>query len=137
MRKIFAVILAVTAAAALYGQNKTSYFVRNSTQSHNFNAAFVPEQGYVGFPLLSNIDLGLATNLGLSNFLYNMPDGSTGLFLNEAVSSEEFLSGLRKNNPVNLGFSYSLINAGWFTGKSSFWTLDFGIDVFVDDDALL
>lgn len=134
MRKIFAVILAVTAAAALYGQNKTSYFVRNSTQSHNFNAAFVPEQGYVGFPLLSNIDLGLATNLGLSNFLYNMPDGSTGLFLNEAVSSEEFLSGLRKNNPVNLGFSYSLINAGWFTGKSSFWTLDFGIDVNVDAD---
>ena len=129
---IFTAVLLSSAFLSLAGQNRTSYFVRNSTQSHNMNAAFVPEQGYVGFPFLSNIDFDLNSNLGPSDFLYNLQDGTTGLFLNKEIPSEVFLGNLVKNNFVNMGLSYSLINAGWFTGKHSFWSVDMGLDVDMD-----
>lgn len=133
MRKtIILAFMILTTAFSMAGQNRTSYFVPNSTQSHNLNPSFVPEQGYVGFPVLSNIDIDLRSNLGLSNFFYGLPDGSMGLFLNSAVSSEEFLGNLRNYNSLDLGLSYSLINAGWFTGKHSFWTVDVGVDANVD-----
>lgn len=127
MRKIIiSAILILVSAVSVYSQSRTSYFVRNSTQNHNFNAAFVPDQGYIGVPILSNFDLQTSSNLGALSILYPLEGGQTGLFLNSQVSSEEFLSKLRKNNYLDATFSYDIINAGWFTGKDSFWTIAIG-----------
>lgn len=127
MRKIIiSAILILLSAVSVYSQSRTSYFVRNSTQNHNFNAAFVPDQGYIGVPILSNFDLQTSSNLGALSILYPLEGGQTGLFLNSQVSSEEFLSKLRKNNYLDATFSYDVINAGWFTGKDSFWTIAIG-----------
>lgn len=127
MRKIIiSAILILLSAVSVYSQSRTSYFVRNSTQNHNFNAAFVPDQGYIGVPILSNFDLQTSSNLGVLSILYPLEGGQTGLFLNSQVSSDEFLSKLRKNNYLDATFSYDVINAGWFTGKDSFWTIAIG-----------
>lgn len=127
MRKIIiSAILILLSVVSVYSQSRTSYFVRNSTQNHNFNAAFVPDQGYIGVPILSNFDLQTSSNLGALSILYPLEGGQTCLFLNSQVSSEEFLSKLRKNNYLDATFSYDVINAGWFTGKDSFWTIAIG-----------
>ena len=122
----------MSAAVLANSQTRTSYFVRNSTQSHNFNAAFVPDQGYVGFPLLSGFDINMGSNLGTKAILYPLDNGKTGLFLNNQVSSEQFLQNIRKNNYLDMHFGYELINAGWFTGKDSFWTLSIGAKADVE-----
>lgn len=131
-KTIISAVLILAAAVSVSAQSRTSYFVRNSTQSHNFNAAFVPDQGYVGFPILTNIDLQVASNLGAKSIFYPLEGGNTGLFLNDQVSTEDFLSTIRKNNYLDMDFGYELINAGWFTGKDSFWTLSFGAKVNVE-----
>ena len=113
-------------------QSRTSYFVRNSTQNHEFNAAFAPDQGYVGFPLLSGVDLNLGSSLGVSNFLFPLSNGKTGLFLNSEVSADEFLSGIRNSNALGVNFRYKILDAGWYTWKDSFWTLSFDVRADVD-----
>ena len=133
MKKIIIpALLLLSATVSAYSQSRTSYFVRNSTQSHNFNAAFVPDQGYVGMPLLNGFDIQLGSNFGTSTFLYPLSNGKTGLFLNEEVSSEAFMSRLRNNNYLDFNFGYDVIDFGWFTGKDSFWTVSLGVDVNVD-----
>lgn len=131
-RFVISAILLMSAAVLANSQTRTSYFVRNSTQSHNFNAAFVPDQGYVGFPLLSGFDINMGSNLGTKAILYPLDNGKTGLFLNNQVSSEQFLQNIRKNNYLDMHFGYELINAGWFTGKDSFWTLSIGAKADVE-----
>lgn len=133
MKKILSVISFLTLGAILLSaQSRTSYFVRNSTQNHYMNAAFVPDQGYVGVPFLNGFDIQLGGNFGPSTFLYPLSNGKTGLFLNEEVSSEAFLAGPRNNTSLDLNFGYNVVDAGWFTGKDSFWTISLGMDVNVD-----
>ena len=135
MKKI-GLLLGIISISALtfnaLAQSRTSYFVRNSTQNHEFNAAFAPDQGYMGFPLLGGIDLTLGSNLGVSNFLYPLSNGKTGLFLNNEVSAEEFLSGIRNSNALGVNFKYKILDAGWYTWKDSFWTLSFDVRADVD-----
>ena len=133
MKKILSVISFLSLGAVLLSvQVRTSYFVRKSTQNHYMNAAFVPDQGYVGVPFLNGFDIQLGGNFGPSTFLYPLSNGKTGLFLNEEVSSEAFLAGLRNNTSLDLNFGYNVVDAGWFTGKDSFWTISLGMDVNVD-----
>ena len=133
MKKILSVISFLTLCAVLLSaQSRTSYFVRNSTQNHYMNAAFVPDQGYIGVPFLNSLDIQLGSNFGPSTFLYPLSNGKTGLFLNQEVSSETFLSGLRNTSSLDLNFGYNVVDAGWFTGKDSFWTISLGLDVNVD-----
>ena len=135
MKKIV-VLLGMIAVSALtsgaMAQSRTSYFVRNSTQNHEFNAAFAPDQGYVGFPLLSGVDLNLGSSLGVSNFLFPLSNGKTGLFLNSEVSADEFLSGIRNSNALGVNFKYKIIDAGWYMWKDSFWTLSLDLRADVD-----
>ncbi|HIZ85840.1 MAG TPA: hypothetical protein IAC04_05065 [Candidatus Coprenecus stercoravium] len=128
---ILSVSLLFTALTA-GAQSLTGYFVRNSTFNHEFNAAFAPDQGYVGFPFLSGVNLQVGSNLTPSKLMYPLSDGSTGLFLNHEVSADQFLSGIRKNNYLGTNINYKLIDAGWYTWKDSFWTLSFGVKADVD-----
>lgn len=133
MKKILLTISVLVLAAAVLGaQSRTSYFVRNSTQSHYLNPAFVPDQGYIGVPLLNGFDIQLATNYGPTTFLFPLSNGKTGLFLNSEVSPELFLSGLKNDSYTDFSFGYNLVDVGWFTRKDSFWTLSLGLDVNMD-----
>ncbi len=112
-----------------FGQNQTGYFVSDYTFNHNLNASFAPDHGYFGIPVLNGLNIGLYSNIGVSNFLYPQKDGSLALFLNNNVSSKEFLSKLKDINSFNLDLSMDLINFGWFTNRNSFWSVDIGLNV--------
>lgn len=133
MKRIAIIILTCSlTASVLNAQVKTSYFVRNSTMNHNFNPAFAPDQGFVGIPLLSNINVGTRGNLGLSSLVYPLDNGKLGLFLHPDVSAETAMSGFSKNNTLGAGLQYDIIDAGWFTGKDTFWTLSLGLNAEMD-----
>lgn len=135
MKKIVLLLGIISISALTFNalaQSRTSYFVRNSTQNHEFNAAFAPDQGYMGFPLLSGVDLNLGSSLGVSNFLFPLSNGKTGLFMNSEVSADEFLSGIRNSNALGVKFRYKILDAGWYTWKDSFWTLSFDVRADVD-----
>ena len=86
----------------------------------------------MGFPLLSGVDLNLGSSLGVSNFLFPLSNGKTGLFMNSEVSADEFLSGIRNSNALGVNFRYKILDAGWYTWKDSFWTLSFDVRADVD-----
>lgn len=135
MKKIVLLLGIISISALTFNalaQSRTSYFVRNSTQNHEFNAAFAPDQGYMGFPLLSGVDLNLGSSLGVSNFLFPLSNGKTGLFMNSEVSADEFLSEIRNSNALGVNFRYKILDAGWYTWKDSFWTLSFDVRADVD-----
>lgn len=133
MKKIFfAIFVLVAAAVSLNAQSRTSYFVKNSTQNHYLNPAFVPDQGYMGVPLLNSFDIQIGTNFGPSSFLFPLADGKTGLFLNPEVDADVFMAGLKSTSYLDGNIGYNIVDAGWFTGKDSFWTLSLGVDADVE-----
>lgn len=129
MKKILSAVIALGFALSLYCQPRTGYFVESFTLNHQMNPAFVPNQGYVGIPMLSNIGVNINSNLGASHILYPLESGKVGLFLHPQVSSDEFLGKLSDVNYLDGTVGLDIINVGWFTGKSSFWSIDAGVKV--------
>lgn len=132
MKKIIVLMALALMMYTAGAQSRTSYFVKNSTQSHEFNAAFAPDRGYFSFPLLSGVDLQIGSNLGVSNILYPLSNGRIGTFMNSEISSEQFLAGIRNSNSLGVDFGYKILDMGWYTWEDSFWTLSFGVKADVD-----
>lgn len=133
MKKIISLLLVLTAIPVFAGfvqaQTRTGYFVRNSLLNHKMNAAFAPDHGFVGIPALTNMDLSIESNMGMSTFMYPLQDGSLGTFMHPDVDPVQFLGSLAEKNYVNLSFDMDIFNVGFFTGKkrTSFWTIDVGM----------
>lgn len=130
MKKInifIAVIVLLSLSMVVEGQSKTNFFVQNSTMRHNYNVASAPDQGFVGFPALSNINFSNYGNFGASTFLYQLDNGKTGLFLNPEVGTDDFLNSLPDVTHESMYLNYDLFNAGFFTFKNSFWTIGLGV----------
>lgn len=135
MKKFYTIIISLMVffPATVSGQTLlTSYFVDNSTMSHTLNPAFAPAYGYIGIPAISSINLNLESNVGLSQFLYPLDNGSLGTFLHPDVSAEQFLSTLPSITYLNPDINLDLINVGFKTGKSSFWTIGLTARINVD-----
>ncbi len=105
----------------------SGYFVDNYTLGHQLNPAFAPRKSYVGFPLLSNININFASSLGASNILYPLDNGKLGLFLHPDVPSSVVMNGLKPNNSLNANIAYDIFSIGWYTGEHFFWTIDAGV----------
>lgn len=135
MKKIISIVIAVIIAlpTTLSAQSLlTGYFVENSTTRHTLNPAFAPNYGYIGIPGLSSINVNLESNIGLSSFMYPLSDGSLGTFLHPSVSADQFISTLPAITYLNPDLNFDVINAGFRTGRSSFWTIGIGVRVNVD-----
>jgi len=133
VRYILSVILFVAFSTAAVSQSRTSYFVANSPDRHRLNASFAPQQGYVGIPFLSNLNICSNSNVGVGNFMFSSGDG-TVLFMNPSVSSEQFLSSLKDRNYLDADVSFDVLDVGWRTGKDFFWTVSVGFRGGVESD---
>lgn len=99
------------------------YFQPGYAYRHALNPAFVPQWGYVGFPVVGSINVGLTSNLGIADFVYTLADGEKVSFMHPDVSPERFLDNIKKDNYLNMNADVSVLSAGWFWGRS-FWTFD-------------
>jgi len=112
----------VTAAA----QTSTGYFVQNSTSRHLLNPAFSPEQGYVGIPVVSNLEVSTMSNLGVGSFLFPK-EGTTYTFLSSQVSADEFLSKIHPMNYLDGMLSSDIVDVGFRWKENFFWTVNVGV----------
>ena len=123
-----ALLFAWAAPAASMAQNslRSAYFLEGYTYRHQMNPAYASERNYVGMPVLGNFNVGLQGNVGVSNFLYKLPNGDLTTFLNQSVSSSEFLGDLKDRNRLNLDFDMNIISFG-FHKWGGFNTFDLSV----------
>ncbi len=106
--------LGCTAALAQDGL-RSAYFLDGYSYQHRMNPAIAGERNYVSFPfVLGNINVGAQSTMGVSNFLYKTQSGQLTTFMNECVSANSFLSGLKNRNVTNVDLTYNIMSAGFF-----------------------
>lgn len=92
----------------------SGYFVEGYNYRHQLNPAFESAHNkYVSFPFLGNVNVGLSSNVGVSNFLYKTPDGRLTTFLNNSVDANEFLGRLKSNNRINFDMNLGIASRGF------------------------
>lgn len=104
------------APAATFAQQtlRSGYFLEGYEYRHVLNPAFGPDRkGFVSFPFLGNINVGLSGNVGVSNFLYKTPSGGLTTFLNESVTASDFLGGINQNNRLNTDLNIGIFSMGF------------------------
>lgn len=123
----------MTAAA----QNTYSgYFIDSYSPRHQMNPAFAPDssrnyKGYVGFPVLSNINVAVRGNLHVSSLYYNR-GGETYLFTNPTISTGTVMGNIHDRNRLGLGVKLDIIDFG-FKALGGWNTV--GINVVSDTEA--
>lgn len=129
MKRIICIALIVlSSCATAFAQHnfRTGYFLDGYIYKHKLNPAFAHERGYFAIPVAGYVSAGVETDLALSTFLY--PDGNGNLitFLDPSIKAEDFLSGIKENNPLNVNVDVPVLSMGFHLGKS-FNTLDLSI----------
>ena len=97
---------------------RSAYFLDGYTYRYKFNPSFAPERGFVSIPVLGNVGLGVESNLGVSNFYFPTQNGKLAFFLDDSVSDEQFMSGIKDRNMLNINANVNLLAFGFRTGKS-------------------
>ncbi len=105
------------AAATMSAQHTYSgYFLDSYTPRYQMNPAFSgPSNAFVGFPVLSDLNIAMRGNLHVSDILYPNPgEGKrTVLFTNPLISTEEAMSRFSNMNKLGTSLKLDLINFGF------------------------
>lgn len=114
MKKYTIALIASAAALCGMAQNTQSgYFVEDYNYRFLMNPAMAPgNKLFVGFPALSDLNVGMRGNLGLTDVLYNV-DGKTTTFLNPGVSASEVMGNLSNMNRVGVDTRINLLSFGF------------------------
>ena len=134
MKKIIYAIAAVMlasgsfiAANAQQSNLRTAYFLDGYTYRYKLNPSLAPERGFFAIPVLGNVGVGAESNLGVSNFYMPNQNGKLAFFLDNSVSDDQFLGGLKERNILNTNVNLNLFALGFRTGKS-YHTLDVSLN---------
>lgn len=118
-------VLVFGLSSALRAQElETGYFLGGNPYAFRLNPAFQSERNVFSIAL-GQTGLGAWSNLGVSTLLY--PDnGKVYTFLNDRVSSADFMRKIRKSNSLDLDARVNLLTLG-FWADQRFFTLDFNV----------
>lgn len=110
--------LLLSAAQPFFAQSlRSAYFLEATPYRHQLNPAFMGVRNYVAIPVLGNLNIGVQSNIGLSDFIYdyNDPNGKYDYttFMNSSVSRDEFLGKIHKKNRVDMNLSMPVISFGF------------------------
>lgn len=116
--KYIAVAALGAASVSVSAQNTYSgYFIDSYSPRHQMNPAFAPDssrnyKAYVGFPILSNVNVGLRGNLHLTDIYYNR-GGETVLFTNPGISAGEAMDKFGDKNRLGMNLKLDILNCGF------------------------
>lgn len=99
----------LTAAAQ---ESSTGYFLENYNMRWQMNPAMGNRNGYVGFPGLGNINVGVSSNFKVTDFIYAR-NGKTVLFTNPNVSTSEFLGKLGPTSRLTDDVKVNVLQVGF------------------------
>ena len=106
---------------------RTGYFLKGNAYRYRINPAMTGDQNFISFPLLGNINVNTAGNLGLANFIYNAPGGKNLVtFMHPSVEADDFLGALDKDNRFSTNFDLTLFSTG-FRALGGYNTIDLGV----------
>ena len=129
MKKTVLLILAglVLALSGAEAQNafRGAYFMDTYLYGHTMNPALTANRSYASVAL-GNIDVQAQSNLGASTFLYPV-SGGVVTFLDDRVSSTEFLSKIHRHNLENVNLRMDLLNFGFWTKTGQFHTFSLNL----------
>ncbi len=115
--KILAAITLLTlfTTTAVHAQPalRSAYFLDAYLYQHQMNPAFGNEYNYISFPALGDLDVALAGNVGVSNFLYTLPGGGLTTFMHESVGANTFLGSLKNKNRIAADVGETILSAGF------------------------
>ena len=112
---------------------RTSYFLESMPMRHRLNPALVSDRGYISIPAIGNINVATQSNVGLTAFLYPLPDGGLTTFMNPIVSAETFLGRIKNRNAVQVDADVSLLSSAFYAW-SGFNTIDIAVRSSSDID---
>lgn len=131
-RYIAILMLALALPVAATAQVRTSYFMEGSTFRTDMNPALAPTRGYINFPLLGGLSVGLNNNFfSIENMLYPTKNGELVTFLHKSVDRNDFLKRLPRNNALEMSVSEQLFGFGAHT-KRFFWSAGMNMKVNAD-----
>lgn len=127
MKKLYIIIAAVLfSATSISAQNfRTGYFLDGYMYKYQLNPALQGERGFISFPVIGGLGLGLESNLALGTFYYPA-DGHLNTFLHPDVSNETFMSKIKDSNPTNLNLDMNIFALG-FRVKNTYHTLEMSL----------
>lgn len=107
-----AVILAASLSMSAQTTLNSTYFLDGNTSRHNLNPAFACEKGYVTFPGLGNVTVGLNGNIGTDAIMQKV-NGDYVSFLDSSISYEDAMSEFEKNNKMELNLGVEIFTIGF------------------------
>ncbi len=114
---ILAAVLGVIATTS--AQMRTSYFMEGTYFRTDMNAALVPVRGYVKMPGIGGMGFNLSNNYLSVNNLFHKHNGGVYTFMNNSISSSDFLKKLGNKGKISLNINNSLI--GFAAHAKKFW----------------
>lgn len=135
MKKLLYIIAITLLSACAYvtanaqqSNLRTAYFLDGYTYRYKFNPSFAPERGFFAIPAIGNVGFGAESNLGLSNFYFPTGNGNLTCFIDDSVSDDQFMSGIKKRNLLNVNTSANIFALGFWSGES-YHTVDMSLRV--------
>lgn len=113
LRNILAASALLISASASAQNLNSAYFLDGYTYGHQLNPAKdYDRSGYVSFPVLGNINMGMTGNLSLTDFLKFNGDQLT-TYMNPNIPMDEALSGFSATNYTNLDERMDILGFGF------------------------
>ena len=119
------VLCAIASPSAQSQELETGYFLGGNPYAFRLNPAFQSERNIVSVAL-GQTGVQAWSNLGVSTLFY--PDGNGRLytFMNDHVSSSEFLRKIGQQNRLDLDARVNLLTVGFWANRQ-FFTIDFNV----------
>lgn len=131
-RTLAIAVAAMLTAGSAFGQNNTTYFLDNYVYSYKLNPAAKPaDAGFFGGIGFGGINIGMSSNAGVSNFVFPV-DGKLVTGLNEAVTADEFLGGLKDPSSIGTSLGKNILSLGFVNEKGFVTTFDISSRTMVD-----
>lgn len=121
-KKLLALFLTSASIFSVAAQDlNTGYFNDNYQMRWQMNPAMGNRNGYVGFPLLGNLNGNVNGNLNATDVIYNY-GGKTVLFTNPNISAQEALGNIHDTNRFSQSANINIIQFGFkaFGGYNNF-----------------
>lgn len=123
---LLTVLLLALVPAGLRAQDlESGYFLGGNPYAFRLNPAFQSERNIISL-VLGGTGATVWSNLGASTFLYPNSNGYLYTFLNDRVSTAEFLGKISRMNVIGADARVNLLTIGFWAGHR-FYTLDFNV----------
>ena len=103
-------VAAISFAATAQTTSKSSWMLENNVYGHRYNAAYIPEKSYFGIGV-GSVNPAIYSDIGVANILFPTETGLVSGF-NDAVSTEQFLSGMNALNRIQVDLNENILSIG-------------------------